>query len=290
MAHRNPVGAADGGPARQADFRPPAGPELDRWRDAAAEIAVRAGRLLGETFAGVHEEDCKGHEGNLVTEADRASEALIVSLLRERFPAHAVRAEEGGGGGSHPVTWLVDPLDGTNNFAHAFPVFAVTIAAAHGDLVLAGVTYDPLRDELFAARLGGGATLNGRRLAVSTRDRLSAALVATGFPYDKGTNPDNNLAQFCAVTPLVRGVRRCGSAALDLAYVAAGRLDAYWERGTAAWDVAAGLLLVQEAGGRVTDYDGAAARLDGGRFVASNDRIHDPLLERLQWASKSTAS
>jgi myo-inositol-1(or 4)-monophosphatase len=180
------------------------------------------------------------------------------------------------------VAWVVDPLDGTNNFAHGFPVFAVSLAAIRGDEVLAGATYDPLRDELFAARRGGGATLNGRPIRVSARERLATSLVATGFPYDKATNPDNNIAQFAAVTPLVRGIRRAGSAALDLAYVAAGRLEAYWERGTNAWDVAAGILLVREAGGRVTDYEGGPPRLEGGRFVASNGPVHDQLLEVLQ--------
>lgn len=263
----------------------PSPERLDAWLAVATEIALRAGAVVRARFADVHEEGHKGHAGNLVTETDHASEAFIVSQLAAAFPEHAIRAEEGRGGGDRPIVWVVDPLDGTNNFAHGFPVFAVSLAATAGDAVLVGATYDPLRDELFAARRGGGARLNGAELSVSARRRLAEALVATGFPYDKATNPDNNLAEFAAVTPHLRGVRRAGSAALDLAYVAAGRLDAYWERGTAAWDVAAGILLVEEAGGRVTDYEGRPARLQGGRFVASNGRVHDELLERLRCAT-----
>jgi myo-inositol-1(or 4)-monophosphatase len=253
--------------------------ELDGFLAAATEIAREAGALVAASYEQGHQEDQKGHAHNLVTETDRASEALIVDRLRSRFPGHGIRAEEGGGSEAPPggIIWVVDPLDGTNNFAHGLPIFAVSMAAMAGEAVLAGVTYDPLRDELFAARLGGGAWLNGRRLAVSKRERLESSIVATGFPYDKASNPDNNLAQFAAVTPRVRGIRRLGSAALDLAYVAAGRMEAYWERGTYAWDVAAGVLMVQEAGGRVTDYAGRPARVDGGQFLASNARIHAEL-------------
>lgn len=259
----------------------PAAEELDAWLAGAIAITRQAGALVRERFALAHQETSKGHEGNLVTETDRASEDLIVRLLADRFPGHAVRAEESGRSGSGDVSWLVDPLDGTNNFAHSYPMFAVNLAACLAGEVLLGVTYDPLRDELFAARRGGGARLNGSPITVSSRGRLPVALVATGFPYDKAANPDNNLAEFAAVTPVVRGVRRGGSAALDLAYVAAGRLDGYWERGVAAWDVAPGLLLVREAGGRVTDYTSQPAVLDGGRFVATNGHIHTALVALL---------
>lgn len=273
MAEPLPTGDAH---ATVIDF---AAAELDGFLAAATEIAREAGALVASRYDQGHEEDQKGHAHNLVTEADRASEALIVDRLRARFPAHGIRAEEGSGSEAPPggVIWVVDPLDGTNNFAHGLPIFAVTLAAMAGETVLAGVTYDPLRDELFAARLGGGAWLNGRRMAVSKREQLEASIVATGFPYDKASNPDNNLAQFAAVTPRVRGIRRLGSAALDLAYVAAGRMEAYWERGTYAWDVAAGVLMVQEAGGKVTDYAGRPARVDGGQFLATNARIHAEL-------------
>lgn len=258
--------------------------DLDALLDAAVAIARQAGALVAERFELAHTETHKGHAHNLVTETDQASEALIVAELTRRFPDHSIHAEEGGSAERGAMVWVVDPLDGTNNYAHGFPMFAVNLAAMHGNDVLAGVTYDPLRDELFTARRGGGAFLNGRPLAVSTRDTLAESLVATGFPYDKATNPDNNIAQFAAVTPHVRGIRRGGSAALDLAYVAAGRLEAYWERGTHAWDVAPGILLVTEAGGRVTDYDGLPATVDGGRFVASNGRVHGALMAVLHGA------
>ena len=258
--------------------------ELLVWLDAAVATARRAGALVADGYATAHDETQKGHAHNLVTETDHASEELIVGDLLKLFPGHSIRAEEGRGGGEGEIEWVVDPLDGTNNFAHGFPVFSVSLAAMLAGEVLLGVTYDPLRDELFAGVRGGGATLNGRLLAVSGRQRLAESLVATGFPYDKSTNPDNNLSQFVAVTPEVRGIRRAGSAALDLAYVAAGRLDAYWESGTSAWDVAAGILFVLEAGGRVTDYRGGRPTVDGGQFVASNGHIHDELMARLRSA------
>lgn len=251
--------------------------------DAAVGIARQAGALVAARYLETRVEMTKGDDANVVTDTDHDSERLIVAALAARFPDHGVRAEEGSRA-SGEIVWLVDPLDGTNNFAHGFPMFAVNLAAARGDEILAGVTYDPLRDELFTATRGGGAALNGRPLRVSGRERLSVALVATGFPYDKASNPDNNLAEFVAVVPLVRGVRRGGSAALDLAYVACGRLDAYWERGTNAWDVAPGILMVTEAGGMVTDYAGGPARMEGGRFLASNGLIHSALMERLACA------
>ncbi len=246
---------------------------------------------MAEGFGVAHNERQKGHAHNLVTEADTASEALILRRLLEAFPSHGIVAEEGGAGGSDgaAVVWYVDPLDGTNNFAHGFPVFCVSMAAVEGGEVLCGVSYDPLRNELFRAARGQGAYLGDRRLEVSGRRLLAESLVATGFPYDKGSAADNNLAEFAAVMPRVRGIRRPGSAALDLAYVAAGRLDAYWEHGTRPWDVAAGILLVREAGGRVTDLAGRPPRIDGGRFVASNGVIHDELVTTLSGARRPWA-
>jgi myo-inositol-1(or 4)-monophosphatase len=260
--------------------------QLDEWLATAAGVARDAGSLVAERYTLAHHEDQKGHAHNLVTETDHASEELIVAALTKAFPNHGITAEEGRGRGERHITWVVDPLDGTNNFAHGFPMFCISMAAMRGNEVLVGVTYDPLRDELFTARRDGGATMNGRTIHVSSRRTLAESLVATGFPYDKSTNQDNNLAQFVAVAPRVRGIRRAGSAALDLAYVAIGRLDAYWEHGTKAWDVATGVLLVMEAGGRVTDYENRPPRIDGGRFVASNGLIHEELLSRLADASQ----
>lgn len=274
---------------------------LRAMAEAAEAIAREAGALVAARFRSRPAEMQKGHAHNLVTEVDLASEALIVAALARAFPAHAVRAEEGGGSPGEPAeggsgdaagggfTWVVDPLDGTNNYAHGLPVFCVSLAAMRGDTVWAGVSFDPLRDELFRATRGGGAWLNGEALAVSRRPSLDQSIVATGFPYDKSTNPDNNLIEFSTIVPHVRGVRRMGSAALDLAYVAAGRLDAYWEHGTNAWDVAAGVLLVEEAGGRVSDYAGRPARVEGGRFLASNGLVHAPLLALLAEARRGRA-
>lgn len=266
---------------------------LDAWLDLAETVARAAGALVkarydeaqaGDAAAARH----KGHAHNLVTQTDLDSEALIVSALRQFFPDHRLRGEEGGeaGAAARPAAplWLIDPLDGTNNFAHGIGVFAVNLALTWGEDILLGLTYDPLRDECFRARRGGGAFLGRRRLAVSGRAALEEAVVATGFPYDKALNPDNNLAQFGAVMPRVRGIRRMGSAALDLAYVAAGRFDGYWEKGVQPWDVAAGILLVREAGGLVTDPQGAPMRWDGGRIVATNGTLHPPLLACLEGA------
>lgn len=271
---------------------------LDEWLDVATTVARDAGALLRERYAaglavdGVLRAARKGHAHNLVTQTDLDSEALILARLAEAFPAHRLLAEEGGAAGTASAAaplWLIDPLDGTNNFAHGIGVFAVNLALTLDDEVLLGVTFDPLRDELFSARRGGGAWLNGRRLAVSARDSLEEAVVATGFPYDKQSSPDNNLAQFAAVMPLVRGIRRMGSAALDLAYVAAGRFDAYWERGIQAWDVAPGILLVREAGGQVTDDEGRPMRPVAGRITASNGLLHPTLLNRLAAARQVQA-
>ncbi|MEO8082764.1 MAG: inositol monophosphatase family protein [Ardenticatenales bacterium] len=267
--------------------------DLTALRSAAESIARDAGALVLRHYEHGVGIDFKGDVGNVVTDADRASEALIVAALAERFPTHGVVAEEGGGsvGGVDgagadsaavgAVTWLVDPLDGTNNFASGFPVFAVTLAAVADGEILAGATYDPLRDEMYSAHRGGGATLNGRPMAVSRQAQLAAALVGTGFAYDKATAVDNNLAEVITIVPLVRGLRRAGACALDLAWVAAGRLDAFWERGPVAWDLAAGVLLVQEAGGRVTGHHGEPLDLDGGRVLATNGVLHAMLLERL---------
>lgn len=271
------------GDGRHVSAARPAHGEVDlgALRAAAEAIAREAGAIVLAHYERGVAVDHKGDEGNLVTDADRASEAFIVDALRRRFPDHGIVAEEGGGTTGGAITWLVDPLDGTNNFAHGFPVFAVTLAAVADGVVLAGATFDPLRDELYSVHRGGGATLNGRPLRVSRVARLSAALVGTGFAYDKATTVDNNLAEVVTLVPRVRGLRRAGACALDLAWVAAGRLDAFWERGPQAWDMAAGCLMVAEAGGRVTGYDGAPHNLDGGRVVASNGTLHPALLERL---------
>ncbi|MDT8305835.1 MAG: inositol monophosphatase family protein [Anaerolineae bacterium] len=252
----------------------------------AMTIAAEAGALLREGYGTARQFETKSTDIDLVTEYDHAAEALITRRLRAAFPDHLVLGEEGtrdegasAGAGSTP-TWIIDPLDGTGNFSHAFPVFAVSLALWQGNEPLAGVVYDPLRDETFHAARGHGAWLAAggqpaRRLQTSAATELLHSLLATGFPYDRHTSDQDNLAQFAAFLKRARGLRRCGAAALDLAYVAAGRLDGYWEYKLSSWDVAAGVLLVQEAGGRVTAIDGDPFQLDAHvDMIASNGKIH----------------
>lgn len=219
---------------------------------------------------------------DLVTQADRNSEKLIVASLREAFPDHSIVAEEGGGvQQGDRFTWFVDPLDGTTNFAHGFPVFAVSMALQDSQGLAVGVVYDPLRDECFTAARGGGAALNGAPIHVSDCPDLDHALLATGFPYDRRTVEDNNVTAFGTFLRRCQGVRRAGAAALDTAYVACGRLDGFWEMRLHAWDVAAGILILLEAGGNATGYQaedwskGTPLSLD---LVSSNGRFHDEML------------
>ncbi|HHS98576.1 MAG TPA: inositol monophosphatase [Chloroflexi bacterium] len=246
----------------------------------AVEVAHEAGTLLRERFGHVQRVAFKG-EVNPVTEADTEAETLICTRLREAFPDHRILAEEGGGDEWRepgPPIWLVDPLDGTNNFAHGFPHIAVSLALVDRERPVVGVIYDPLRDETFAARAGGGATLNGEPIRVSQVRRLADAFLATGFPYDRRTAPDNNVARLDHFLRRSQGVRRAGAAALDLAYVACGRFDGFWEIRLKPWDVAAGVLLVREAGGRATDFAGTPDCLSGEEIVASNGLIHEEML------------
>jgi myo-inositol-1(or 4)-monophosphatase len=258
---------------------PSAGGEHDPlWlRDAAIELAREAGALLLEGYGRLHVPEHKGRI-DLVTEYDRRSEALLVEGLRRRFPGHALLAEESG---EHPaesrVRWIVDPLDGTTNFAHNYPFFAVSIAAEVDGGLAAGVVFDPVRGELFAAARGSGATLNDARIHVSDVARVDDALIVTGFPYDVREHPENSLPLFQAFLTRAQGIRRDGSAALNLAYLAAGRFDGFWEGHLSPWDMAAGVLIAREAGGRVTDYDGATFELTARRILGSNARIHDEM-------------
>jgi len=244
----------------------------------AVHIARQAGALLLPYFHRRVAVEYKG-DVDLVTEADRASEALIVEKLQAFFPAHAIVAEEGSRHkGDSAYRWHVDPLDGTTNFAHGFPIFAVSMALEREGELLVGVIYDPTRDEMFVAEKGGGARLNNQPLEVSPVSRLEEALVATGFPSKK-RHKNANIHFYHQVNMRSHGARRPGSAALDLAYVAAGRLDGFWEFHLQPWDVAAGKLLVTEAGGCVTDMLGQPHHLDSPSIAASNERVHGQLLE-----------
>lgn len=245
--------------------------------ETGMEIAREAGALVKQYFERRVPFELKG-EFDLVTEADRNSEKLIVNRLRERLPAHDIVGEEGGARltGSE-YRWYVDPVDGTTNFAHGFPVFAVSMGLQRGDEMVAGLVYDPTRDEMFAAERGAGATLNGTPMRVSSAATLEDALVATGFPSRK-RHANINIHFYYELAMRTHGVRRAGAAAIDLAYVAAGRLDAFWEFGLNSWDMAAGILLVEEAGGRVTDMKGAPAQLDGAHLLTDNGLVHEEIL------------
>ncbi len=252
---------------------------MAQYLDAALEIAREAGALLNDFLARKIGFELKG-DFDLVTEADRNSEKLVVGRLQERFPTHSVVAEEGGGGdGSAPeYVWYVDPLDGTTNFAHGFPVFNVTLALERNGERIAGVVYDPTRDEMFAAERGSGAWLNGQRIHVSRVERLEDTLVATGFPSRK-RHLNVNVHFYYQLAMLTHGVRRAGSAAIDLAYTACGRLDAFWEFGLNPWDMAAGLLLVEEAGGCVSDMRGQPVSLRGPHILADNAAVHSAIVD-----------
>jgi myo-inositol-1(or 4)-monophosphatase len=242
-------------------------------RQAGAELRRRFGRQVVVTLKS---------ELDPVTDADQAAETLIRQGIQATFPSHTIEGEEQGestpGG---PLRWIIDPLDGTVNYAHSFPHCAVSIAIADAQGVQAGVVYDPLRDELFTARRRQPAWCNGVRLAVSGTTELQRALLATGFPYDRRRNADNNHREFVALNLASQGVRRAGSAALDLAYVASGRLDGYWEQRLSPWDVAAGALLVECAGGRLSTYDGTPFDGLGPQVVASNGSLHAAILAEL---------
>jgi myo-inositol-1(or 4)-monophosphatase len=247
-----------------------------------AVIAARiAGRYQKYRFASALNIEMKGDK-DLVTEVDKESERLIVDHLLSRFPNHDIVAEESVYPQSDsPFRWIIDPVDGTTNYAHGYPWFCSSIGLELEGELIAGVIYNPVYDELFTATKGGGAHLNGVRLSVSTRAPLKNSLLGTGFPYDCATDPANNFANFTAFQKKARGIRRAGAAALDLAYVAAGRLDGFWELKLKAWDVAAGVLMVREAGGVVTTFDGSSFDIFSGRIVASNGLIHDEMVTML---------
>jgi myo-inositol-1(or 4)-monophosphatase len=245
--------------------------------DFAVDVAQRAGKLLHEGLAGPREIRFKGAI-DLVTEMDVAAEKLIVDALRERFPDHAILAEEGGATeAASGYKWVVDPLDGTTNYAHGLPIFCVSIGLEKDGEPILGVICAPAIGELYAAEKGKGATLNGQPIHVSTTDDLQRALLVTGFPYDVQVK-QSNLHHFSKFIHRSQAVRRLGSAALDLAWVAAGRFDGFWEPRLAPWDLCAGSVIVAEAGGRVTGYGGGPFSIYGKEVLASNGRVHDAMI------------
>jgi myo-inositol-1(or 4)-monophosphatase len=247
----------------------------------AASIINRAARdVEGLTVTAKRQND-------FVTEIDRAAEAAIIEVLKKAYPDHAILAEESGASGESDYVWIIDPLDGTTNFIHGFPHYAVSIGLQHRGAITQAVIFDPVRNELFTASKGRGAFLNDRRIRVSRRTRLDGALIGTGFPFRQLEHLPMYLRSFQSITERTAGIRRAGAATLDLAYVAAGRLDGFWEIGLAPWDIAAGALLILEAGGLIADFDGEATYMNTGHVVCGAPKVFVPLLQLVQ-ASQHT--
>ena len=250
-------------------------------------IAVRAARSAGNIIVrnldrvdslAVQTKD----RNDFVSEVDRQAEQEIIGILRKAYPDHGVLAEESGHQDGNDYQWIIDPLDGTTNYLHGFPQFAVSIALRHKGRIEQGVVYDPLRQELFTASRGAGANLNDRRIRVTNRRNLDGALLGTGFPFKSQQHLDAYLDMFRALFPRTAGIRRPGAAALDLAYVASGRLDGFWEIGLSVWDMAAGVLLIQEAGGISSDFVGGHNYLENGNLVAGNPKVFAEILKAIR--------
>ena len=258
---------------------------ITNFKEFVIEIATDAGTFLRSRLNSTHKIDYKG-EINLVTEADKISEEMITSKISHLFPDHDILAEEftHTNKGSD-FRWIIDPLDGTTNYAHGYPVFCVSIALQKMDEIILGIIYNPMLKEMFVAEKGKGAFLNGRKIHTSKTIRMAEGFIATGFPYDIWEDSQNNLNYFNEMIMKARAIRRAGSAALDLAYVAAGRFDGFWELKLSPWDTAAGWLIVEEAGGVVTDIKGAKYYLKSPVILASNGRIHEEMMDILNRAS-----
>ncbi len=250
-------------------------------------IAIRAARNAGGLIQRSSENVSqltisKKSKNDFVSEVDRMAEQEIIQVIKYAYPDHSILAEESGEHKGNDYTWVIDPLDGTTNFLHGYPQYAVSIALKHKGKTEVGVVYDPLRDELFTAENGGGATLNNRKIRVSKQTDLNSALIGTGFPFKYPQHLDAYLSMFKELTPKTAGIRRAGSAALDLAYLAAGRLDGFWEIGLKEWDFAAGILLVQEAGGVVTDFSFDDKFVQSGNIITGNPKMHQALYHSIE--------
>ncbi|OQX32386.1 MAG: inositol monophosphatase [Candidatus Sedimenticola endophacoides] len=250
-------------------------------------IAIRAARSAGSVLMRYFQRidsltiDSKG-KNDFVTEVDRASEQAIIAVLRKAYPSHSILAEESGSHEGNDFQWVIDPLDGTTNYLHGFPQFSISIALKHKGVLETAVVYDPLRDEIFTANRGAGAMLNDRRLRIADRKGLGGALLGTGFPYRDFRHMEAYMGMLQTFARECAGIRRPGSAALDFAYVAAGRLDGFWELGLAEWDFAAGALLVKEAGGTVSDIGGGGRFLETGNVVAGGLKLHGAMLKAIR--------
>jgi len=260
--------------------------DLQRYLDIATEAANAGGTILKRYWGKLKEIEEK-RPGDLVTQADKEAEVAVIAVIQRHFPTHSILAEESGAVGlqDSKFLWAIDPLDGTTNFTHQYPFSAVSVALLIDGVPSVGAIYDPFHDELFRAATGLGATCDraGDRstLKVSQANELSRSLLVTGFAYDRTQTNDNNYAEFCHFTHITQGVRRGGAASLDLAYVACGRVDGYWERGLSVWDIAAGVPIVREAGGTVTAYDGSDLVLKSGRILATNGQLHNLMIDEL---------
>jgi myo-inositol-1(or 4)-monophosphatase len=252
---------------------------MSPFEAAARRAAERAGEILRKQWHRRNPVVSKSTPIDLVTETDRACEEAILEVLGEAFPDHAVLAEESGARGEGEYRWLVDPLDGTTNFAHGYPQVAVSLALVRGAQTVFGLVYDPIRDETYCASRGGGASCNRQPIRVTDTTSLATSLLATGFPYDRTRYADFYLSYFKAFMTRTHGLRRAGSAALDLCWVAAGRVDGFWEWRLKPWDTAAGAILVEEAGGQVSDFSGGRFDSFGEQCLATNGRIHGEVLE-----------
>ncbi len=258
-------------------------PELSIYLDVATEAALAAGKVLQACWGKLESIKEKGRPGDLVTEADKLAESAILEVLRRHFPEHSILAEESGQFGNLDAKylWAIDPLDGTTNYAHQYPFSAASIGLLINGVPAVGAIFDPFHQELFRGAMGIGATCNDRPIHVSNTAKLAQSLLVTGFAYDRRETPDNNYQEFCYLTHITQGVRRAGAASVDLAYVACGRLDGYWERGLSPWDLAAGVAIVEAAGGKVTAYDQSDFDIRSGRILATNGQIHAELSQEL---------
>ena len=247
----------------------------------ALKAVKEGGAILMQYFGKIKSIDYKG-EINLVTEADRRSEEVILTIIKDSYTDHRILAEETGeSGNSSPFKWIIDPLDGTTNYAHGYPCFCVSLAVEHEEEVIYGAVYDPVKDELFTAEKGKGAFLNGKEIKTSSTQQLDQSLLCTGFPYDVRDDMDSNILNFRTFLMKAQTVRRDGSAALDLCYTAAGRFDGFWEQKLFPWDVAAGSLLITESGGKLSNFKGENFSIYDKEIVASNGIIHDQMVKAL---------
>jgi myo-inositol-1(or 4)-monophosphatase len=252
-----------------------------QFKSFAVDLARKSGALLKEKFSQTHKIQYKG-DIDIVTEADKMSEDLIIETIKRNFPDHGILSEESPAiTGAGKLRWIIDPLDGTTNYSHGYPVFCVSVALENEGTIVLGVIYDPMREDMFVAIRGEGAYLNDKKLKVSSVNNLSRSLLATGFPYDIRDSKENNLDYFNAMAINVQAIRRAGAAALDLAYLAAGRFDGFWELKLKPWDTAAGCLMVEEAGGVISDIAGQKWHLQSPSLMASNALIHEQMIKVL---------